>query len=147
MRKVEESDETNTTSCSKYPQYGSNSIAGKIVVVTGFTDGIDSNGDTNHTLEVAYRLAGLGNLNCGDIKCFHAELKDNGDEGNHIILEILSSLPGNMDEAGITEGVEYTNIGKLITHFFDKAVTLNRYDGKILACSTFTFTEVKSEAP
>ena len=110
-------------------------------------------------------------MNCSDDKCFHGELKDqpdycdgvevgqleddepedtdisaadgDGDEGNHIILKILSLLE-NIDQDGVIEGVRYIDIRKPITHFFDKSVALHRHDGKILACSTFT--EVKSEA-
>jgi hypothetical protein len=170
MLEVEGSDGKDTTSSSTNQKYGSKYITGEIVV-TGFTDGIDFSGNTNHTLEVAYKLEGLRNLNCSDNKCFHAELKDqpdycdgvetgqlendepedtdvsaaegDGDEGNHIILKILSLLE-NIDEDGVIEGLRYIDIRKPITHFFDKSVALHRHDGKILACSTFT--EVKSEA-
>ncbi len=161
------------------PQNGKKSrsifISGKIVV-TGFPDGMDSSGNTNTTLQVAYKLEGLGNLNCTEVgNCLRAELKDrfnncdeveieieqlendepedtdvtaaevegDGDETNNIILKIQSLLE-NVDEAGVIEGVKYINIGKSIAHFFNKTVTLNRHDGKILGCSTFT--EVTSDA-
>ncbi len=129
------------------------------IVVTGYTEGIDSSGNTNTTLEVVYKLGGLGNLNCSDDKCFHAELEDQpdycdaveigqskndetGDTAN-IILQILS-LPENIGEAGYVEGVEYIDIGKSVSTFFGKQVTLNSHDETILGCSTFT--EVKSDA-
>ncbi len=174
MLEVEGSDEPNrnTTNInsSSNQQYGSKNVAWQIVV-TGFTNGTDSNGNTNTTLQVAYKFEGLGNLTCSESgTCFDAELKDrfnncdgvevrqlendepedtnvsaaegDGDERNPIILKILSYL-GNMNDDGVIEGVKYIDIGKSITYFVDKAVTLNRYDGKILACSIFK--KVKSD--
>ena len=72
-----------------------------------------------------------------------AETEGDGDETNNIILKIQSYL-GNMNDDGVIEGVNYIDIGKSISHFFNKTATLNRYDGKILGCSTFT--EVTSDA-
>lgn len=149
MLEVEGSGEQDTTSSS---------ATGKLVV-TGYTDGTDSSGNTNTTLEVVYKLGGLGNLNCSDSKCLHAELEDQpdycdaveigqskndetGDTAN-IILQILS-LPENIGEAGYVEGVEYIDIGKSVSTFFGKQVTLNSHDETILGCSTFT--EVKSDS-
>lgn len=98
-------------------------------------------------------------MNCSDSKCLHAELEDQpdycdaveigqskndetGDTAN-IILQILS-LPENIGEAGYVEGVEYIDIGKSVSTFFGKQVTLNSHDETILGCSTFT--EVKSDS-
>ena len=72
-----------------------------------------------------------------------AAVEGEGDEGYHIILEVLSLL-GNVDETGVVKGVKYINIEKPIDHFFDKAVALHHHDGTILDCSIFT--EVKSDS-
>jgi hypothetical protein len=158
MLEVEGSDEQDSASSSSNEQYGSNYITGKLVV-TGYKDGTDHSGNTNTTLEVAYKLEGLGNLNCSDNKCLHAELEDQpdycdaveigqskndetGDTGK-IILQIRSLL-GNVDEDGFIEGTEYFDIGEPVPYFFGKQVTLNSHNETILACSTFT--KVKSDA-
>ena len=118
---VEGDEQGSTNTSSTANQYWAN-ITGKIIV-TGFADGIDSNGNTNHTLEVAYKIGGLGDLSCSIKECLHVEIKDDpaycdgveigqleNDEPdpaevvNHIILNIQSLL-GNMDEAGVAESM------------------------------------------
>jgi hypothetical protein len=76
MLEVDDSEQDSTTTSSTTQQYGTNNITGYISV-TGYRDGIDSNGATNHTLEVAYRLEGLGSLNCSAVNCFSADIIKN----------------------------------------------------------------------
>ena len=163
----DEKDTTNTSLTTE--QYGAYNITGKIIV-TGYRGGIDSNGDTNHTLEVAYKIGGLSDLNCSsEDECVHGKLKeddanycdgvhigqlenaesdvtdisDAAAEDDNIILKILSELLGNVDEAGVVEAVNYINIGKPVSDFFDTPMALLRHDGTILACSVFA--EVKGD--
>ena len=75
----DEKDTTNTSLTTE--QYGAYNITGKIIV-TGYRVGIDSNGDTNHTLEVAYKIGGLSDLNCSsEDECVHGKLKE--DDANY----------------------------------------------------------------
>ena len=134
MLEVEEGDEQGSTNTSSTAQQYWANITGQIIV-TGYTDGVDSNGNTNHTLEVAYKIGGLGDLSCSIDKCFHVEIKDDpaycdgveigqlendepgvtdtsgSDVDNHIILSI-QSLIGNMNEAGVPENVQ-TALGNI----------------------------------
>ena len=107
MLEVDGSEQGGTTITS------TNNIAGEITV-TGYRDGIDSNGATNHTLEVAYRLEGLSGLNCSAINCFFsADIFKNQpnfcESGN--IGQIMNSTTG--DAAGSQTFLEITSLSLL----------------------------------
>ena len=76
MLEVDDSEQDSTGASSTTQQYGTNNITGYISV-TGYRDGINPDGVANHTLEVSYRLEGLGSLNCSAVNCFSADIIKN----------------------------------------------------------------------
>ena len=113
MLEVDDSEQDSTaTTSTTTQQYGTN-ITGYISV-TGYRDGIDSNGVTNLTLEVAYRLEGLSALNCSAVNCFFsADIFKNQpnfcESGN--IGKIMNSTTG--DAAGSQTFLEITSLSLL----------------------------------
>ena len=112
MLEVFGSEHNSTTTSSTPQQYGTN-ITGYITV-TGYRDGIDFNGVTNHTLEVAYRLEELGSLNCSAVNCvFSADIIKNQPNfcESAKIGQIMNST--NDDAAGSQTFLEITSLSLL----------------------------------
>ena len=130
------------------------SITGQITMM-GYTDGIDQDGNENHTLEVAYDLEGF-DTSCEE-SCFYVKLKDGSAnfcdelEPGHVDSDhpditkktgnnqqVWDDIVATADDDGKSQGVAYVNIEFPVNLLFGyPMVVYNSTDGTILNCGIF----------
>jgi len=155
LRKLAENETRQVTNQTPWP------ITGQITMM-GYKDGIDQDGNKNHTLEVAYDLEGF-DPSCEE-SCFYVKLKDGSanfcdelgsgrvDSDDPDITErtgsnqqIWDEIVATADDDGKSQGVANVNIKFPVNLLFNYPMVIyNSTDGTILNCGIFK--EIAPEA-
>jgi hypothetical protein len=155
QRKLAENETQQVTNETSWP------ITGQVTMM-GYKDGIDQDGNKNHTLEVAYDLEGF-DPSCEE-SCFYVKLKDGSanfcdelesgrvDSDDPDITErtgnnqqIWDEIVATADDDGKSQGVAYVNIKFPVNLLFNYPMVIyNSTDGTILNCGIFK--EITPEA-
>jgi len=155
LRKLAENETQQVTNQTPW------SITGQITMM-GYKDGIDQDGNKNHTLELAYDLEGF-DPSCVE-SCFYVKLKDGSanfcdelvsgrvDSDDPDITErtgsnqqIWDEIVATADDDGKSQGVANVNIKFPVNLLFNYPMVIyNSTDGTILNCEIFK--EIAPEA-